>query len=129
MNTLTYGATTVTLPDDLLWPDEFTWQKVAQRKVFSLAGSLLVEAGAKAAGRAITLQGSETCAWASRTTVLALKALAEQPGITLTLAFRGTSYSVMVDQEAGGFEATPIADYSDPASADFYFFTLHLVQV
>lgn len=129
MNTLSYGATTITLPDDLQWIDECAWPKIAQRKAYSVTGALLVEAGTKAAGRAMTLQGGESIAWASRSTVLVLKALVEQAGITLDLAFRGSSYSVMVDWEAGGLEATPVADFSDPASADFYYFTLHLVQV
>ena len=129
MTTLTYGATTITLPDDLQWIDECTWTKIAQRKAYSITGALLLEAGTKAAGRAITLQGGEVFAWVARSTVLALKALIEQAGITLTLGYRGTSYSVMVDWEAGGFDATPVADFADPASADFYYFTLRLVQV
>lgn len=129
MNTLTYGATTVTLPDDLAWPDECSWPKVAQRKGYSVTGSLLVEAGAKAAGRAITLQGGPNFAWIARSTLLALKALIEQAGITLTLGFRGASYDVMVDWEAGGLDAVPVAEFSDPAAADYYYFTLHLIEV
>lgn len=129
MNTLTYGASTVALPDDLAWPDECSWPKVAQRKGYSVTGSLLVESGTKAAGRVLTLQGGDTFAWIPRSTLLALKALIEQAGITLTLAFRGSSYSVMVDWEAGGLEAVQVVDYSDPSAADFYYFTLHLIEV
>lgn len=129
MNTLTYGATTITLPDDLTWPDECSWPKVAQRRGYSVTGALLVEAGSKAAGRAITLAGGENFAWMARSALLSLKSLVEQAGITMTLSFRGTSYSVMVDWEAGGLQAVPVAEFSDPAAADFYYFTLHLMQV
>lgn len=113
MITLTYNATTATLSDRLQWVDEYDWSPVEQRTEYSTTGALLVDVGVKLAGRPITLQGSDTAAWISRTLCDSLKAWAALPGITLALTLRGVSRNVMFDHAQKGFEAKPIWRLAD----------------
>jgi hypothetical protein len=52
---ITLGA--ITLPDTLVWEDEFTWSPVAQSTEYSLDGALIIQESARQAGRPITLVG------------------------------------------------------------------------
>mgnify|MGYP006392301455 CR=1 FL=1 len=123
-HTLTYAATTITLPDDLLWEDEFTWQSVEQRSQYSITGALLVESSVKQAGRSITLRGGMDFAWIDRATLLALQAAAAQP-VVRSEAPR----NVVFDLERGAIEASPVIDYSDPSADDSYVVTLRYIEV
>ena len=127
--TLTNGATTLTLPDDLSWPDEFDWVAVQERRQFSVAGALLIDRRLKLAGRPITLRGAADAAWATRADALTLHSWIQQANPTLTLSLRGTSYSVAFDYSNRPLEVTPVIDYSTPDNADLCFFTLRLIQV
>lgn len=130
MNSLTYSGTTLVLPDDLEWPDEYTWRPVEQRTSYSLAGSLIVESAAKAAGRSITLRGDEASAWVTRAAADQLAAWVAQAGITLSLVLRsGTPRNVIFDHANGPLTVTPIADYSDPIASDYCAVELRLLEV
>lgn len=129
MNTLTYAATTVTLPDDMAWPDENTWRAVEQRTSYSITGALLVESALKQAGRAIELQSDAGSAWMARTTLLGLKAWAALPGIVMVLVLRGQTFNVIFDHAGGAIQAAPVVDYSDPADADFYVVSLKFIAM
>lgn len=129
MTTLTYTGTTLTLPDDLAWPDEFEWAAVEQRQQYTITGALIVEAAAKQAGRTITLEGGDDFAWvplADLETLLAWKAL---PGQVFTLVLRGVTHSVVFDHEGRSVEARPVWDVSDPGPADPYIVTLRFLKV
>ena len=106
--TLTYSGTTATLPDRLQWTDEYDWSPVQQSAEYSTTGALLLDVGIKLAGRPITLQGTDTAAWISRTTCDSLRAWAVLPGITLALTVRGVLRNVLFDHARTGFEARPI---------------------
>jgi hypothetical protein len=127
--TLTYASTALTLPDDLLWPDEYAWQAVEQRAQYTITGALLVESAAKQAGRPLTLQGGGNWAWLDRTTLETLRAWAALPAQTFSLLFRGVTYSVVFDQPNGAISATPVVDYSDPTTTDYYVVTLRFIEV
>lgn len=129
MITLTHPAEGVlTLPDQLEWPDEFAWKQVEQTTTYTTTGALLIEAAAKQAGRPITLQGSETRAWCTRGALVTLRAWAATPGQALTLALRGANYDVVFDHAGGALSATPIVDFSDPDTDDWYFITLRFLE-
>lgn len=129
-HTLTYAATTITLPDDLLWEDEFTWQSVEQRSQYSITGALLVESSVKQAGRSITLRGGMDFAWIDRATLLALQAAAAQPARVYSLVVRSEApRNVVFDLERGAIEASPVIDYSDPSADDSYVVTLRYIEV
>lgn len=127
--TLTNGATTLTLPDDLLWPDEFDWNPVQATQAYSVAGALLIDRRSKLAGRPITLTGNVDYAWSTRATALTLQTWAAQTNPTLTLSYRGVSYSVAFDHTRQPLRVTPIVEYADPSSTDECFFTLSLIQI
>lgn len=129
-NSISDGTTTVILPDDLQWSDEFAWSPVEQATEFSITGSLLVSVGTKAAGRPITLQGpDDESAWITRADLDQLRALAEAPGLELTLSFRGASRTVLFRHQDVAITATPVAPYSDITSDDYYTATLRLMEI
>ena len=107
--TLARAGTTITLSDRLHWTDEFDWHPVEQASSYSTTGALLIDVATRQAGRPITLQGTDTQAWMSRTTMLQLAAWAALPGAVLTLALRGVARDVVFDHaQGGGFTAVPI---------------------
>lgn len=129
MTILTYGLNVITLPDDLLWQDEFAWQPVQQATQYSLTGALIIESAAKQAGRTITLQGGDEFGWLPRSTLLALQTAATLPGQEFTLTLRGSPYTVVFDHARTPIEAAPAVDYSTPDAADPYIVTLRFLEV
>lgn len=129
MTTLAYGTTTISISDDLLWVDEYSWAAVAQRGEYTLTGALVLDAQAKQSGRPITLTGGETAGWMTRSTVDALVLAAAIPGQQFTLTLRGVAYTVVFDHEATPIEVDPVFDVSDPTSTDFYTATLRFIEV
>ena len=125
--TLTYGPTTVTLPDDLTWPDEFNWTPVAATSRYSAGGALLITRGVRLAGRPITLEGSATHAWITRTVAVALLGLVSDPDAAMTLSYRSVSYSVRFAPVENPLEINPVIDYADPDASDFYYATIRLI--
>lgn len=105
---LTYNGTTAHLSDRLDWVDEYDWSPVEQATAYSTTGALLVDVALKLAGQPITLVGTETAAWITRTLCDTLQAWAKLPGIQLTLTLRGEAHLVMFDHEKKGFQAQPI---------------------
>ena len=119
----------ITLPEDLIWVDEFDWSPRAQKQSYTLTGALVVELGVKQKGRAITLVGGEQAAWIERSVLVALHAKLTGAG-TMTLTLNDTrTFSVVFAGDANPIQAAPIIDYSTPASADWYSLTLKLMQV
>ena len=106
--TLTYNGTTAHLSDRLHWADEFDWSPVDQATGYSTRGALLVDVAVKQAGQPITLEGTDTNAWISRSLCSTLQAWAALPGIQLDLVLRGETHQVIFDHGKGGFSAQPI---------------------
>lgn len=127
--TLTNGATTLTLPDDLEWPDEFSWVAVQSTRAYSVAGALLIDRGVKLAGRPITLRGGVDFAWTTRLVALTLLAWANQANPTLTLSYRGVSYPVAFDHSSTPLEIALVVPYTDPVDADLCTLTLRLIHL
>ena len=129
MGSLTQGVTVVTLSDDFDFPDEFSWLAAQQKKTYSITGALLVEVNSKQSGRSITLQAGDTYAWMTRSDVETLRTMAYAPDVEMSLLFRGVTYAVLFDFEAGAIEARPVADFRDPQSTDFFIVTLRFIVV
>ena len=106
--TLTYNGTTAHLSDRLQWTNEYDWSPVDQATAYSTRGKLLVDVAVKLAGQPITLDGTDTNAWISRSLCSTLQAWAALPGIQLDLVLRGETHQVIFDHGKGGFSAQPI---------------------
>jgi len=121
----------ITLPDDIIWSDEFAGFGVGQIVTPTLTTALVVEEIAQVAGRAITLESDG--AWVSRGTVQLLETLAATPldGTTLTLNWGdGRTFDVVFDRSSGGAieaqEVFPLAA-ADQTSSHVYSITIRLI--
>lgn len=119
---LTLGA--ITLPDGLIWEDEFTWSPVAQSTEYSLTGALIVQEATKLAGRPITLVGQSSgnqsaACWISRANLLVLQAALHVTGATLTLTLHDArTFTVGPRENPIEAEARPIVGSFLPANPD-----------
>ena len=127
---LTKDATTLTLPSDLLWTNEYEWAGVKQSRKTLLTGALLVQSGAYLAGQEIDLDGGPDYAWATRSLVASLYAWTLLPGQVFGLVIRGAApINVIFNHEKGALRASPILPVSDPAAADEYQIALRFLKV
>ncbi|MCK9172758.1 MAG: hypothetical protein RBR03_09115 [Desulfuromonas thiophila] len=118
----------LTLPDDLLWIDEYKWSGVAQQVDILADGAVVVQADAQQTGRLITLQGGDDFGWLDRTTLEALRLLAAAPGAQYSLTLHdGTPRNVVFTGDR--LTAAPVVDYSAPAASDVYSVTLYLMEL
>lgn len=120
-----------TLPDDLLWINEFDWNPVAQTTERSLSGALLVQEGQLSHGRSIVLSGNGEAGWVSRLTVKNLYALAKAANKTMSLTLPdGRQFSVIFDRANGsGLETRQLIPFAYPDDDDLYLVTLRLITV
>ena len=127
-HTLTRSSTVLTLPEHLLWTDEFAWRPVAQELRPSITGALIVDVMARQAGRPIELAGESN--WITRADLLTLQSWASLPGEQFALVVRSeAARTVIFDHERGAIEAEPLVDYSTPASTDIYRLALRFIEV
>ena len=131
MNSLTFGATTLVLPEDLRWVDEFDWPKVEQARSYTFSGSLVLESRVRQAGRPITLAGESNSAWIPRSDVQILQAQEALPSQVFRLVIRGEAARAVIFNRVDGdpIRAEQILDYSDPAADDPYQITLRCIEV
>lgn len=128
--TLARAGTTVVLPDDLLWADEYTWQPVQQTTTVTLTGGVVVESAARTAGRPITLASGDDRAWVPRSAVDQLAAWAAIAGAQMTLTIRGgAARTVVFRHEDGALEAEQVLYWSQPSADWNYKITLRLLEV
>lgn len=106
---------TVTLPDNVVWSDEFTWAPVAQATERTLTGSQVVEETARTGGRPITLEGL----WVDRATVEALRTLEARVATEMTLTLPGGAQHTVLWRRDG---QTPAVDAAPlfPEAPDVY---------
>lgn len=129
MITITDNTTTVTLPDDILWSDEFAWHPVEQRVDQTITGALIVQAATRQAGRPITLQSGQNFAWLTRAQLDTLKTWAAVAGKTLTLNIRGVARSVMFRHNDGAIEAEMVMYHAAPTASDYYVCVVRFLEI
>ena len=122
---------TITLPDDLLWINEFDWNPVEQTTERSLTGALLVQEGQLNHGRPIVLSGNGEAGWVSRLTVKNLFALSKAASKTMALTLPDNrQFSVIFDRSNGApIEAQQVLPFAYPDDNDQYLLTLRLLTV
>lgn len=105
----------VTLPDNVLWTDEFAWSPVAQATDRTLDGTQVIEEAAKTGGRPITLRDM----WVDRSTVQALRTLEAQVATEMTLTLPGGSQFTVLWRRDGNTPAVS-AEPLFPNAPDVY---------
>ncbi|MBO9497293.1 hypothetical protein J7438_24880 [Thalassotalea sp. G20_0] len=122
---------TITLPDDLLWINEFEWNPVEQTTERSLTGAFLIQEGQLSHGRPIILSGNGEAGWVSRLTVKSLFALSKAANKTMTLKLPDSrQFSVIFDRSNGApVEAKQVLPFAYPEDSDQYLLTLRLLSV
>ncbi|WP_066017379.1 hypothetical protein [Endozoicomonas atrinae] len=122
---------TISLPDDLLWINEFEWNPVQQSTDRSLTGALLVQEGQLINGRPIVLSGNGEAGWVSRLTVKNLFALSKAANKTMTLTLPDNrQFSVIFDRSNGApVEAQQVLPFAYPEDDYQYLLTLHFLTV
>jgi hypothetical protein len=119
----------ITLPDDLIWIDEFDDPNmVGQSETISLGGQVIVQTQARVSGRPITLQGSEKFGWVRRDTLLQIQVLAADPEAALALVMRGGAARPVVFR-APRLKAVPLYEHADPDGNHPYIVTLYFMEV
>lgn len=128
--TLTDGTTTVTLPVDSYWSDQYAWAPVQQTADRSITGAMVIQAQARVAGRPITLNPpDQSSAWMLLSDVHQLEVWAAIPLQALTLTINGVAYNVIFRHQDGALEAAPVVFYNDQLSTDNYTATLRFMGI
>lgn len=125
--TLSDGTTTIELPADLAWPDEFDWSDIEQEREYSLTGATIVQQGVKTSGRPITLE-SAGASWVTRTTAQALQVFYNAPEQEFTLDINGALFTAQFERP-GGFKAEEVVRLANPGPEHFYTITLKFFEV
>ena len=120
---------TLTLPDDLVWADEFDWTPVKQTLTEAVDGSLIVETGLRLQGRPITLVGAADSGWILRGTLKALYALAQTASPRTLVLNDSRSFTVIFRHGEKPIEAAPVISFANPGDDDAYTLTVRLLQV
>lgn len=125
------GLSTIELPPDLYWSDEYAWLPVEQTSERTITGAQVISVAARVAGRPITLQPEDdNSAWMSRETLEQLRNWAAVPGQVLQLTLRGVARDVIFrHQDGAGIEARPLVHFSEMAGSDYYLVTLRLMEI
>lgn len=128
--TLARSGVTVTLPADLLWEDEHSWQPVEQVVAVTLTGGVVVQSAARTAGRPITLSSDTDRAWVPKSAVDQLAAWAAIAGAQMTLTIRGGSpRTVIWRHQDGALDAQQVLFWATPDADWPYTVTLRLQEV
>jgi len=112
----------ITLPEGLTWSDRYDWTPVTQSVEMSVAGTLIIQEAAQAAGRPITLTaaGGEHC-WISKADLDQLYGLTSDAGRTMTLELApGDVRQVIWRRDKQPIEARPVLEVTDPADDTWY---------
>ncbi len=124
----------LTLPDDLLWSDEYTWTPAVASVSYLITGALLIQSAVRQSGRHITLVGAPDMAWVTRATVEQLRTWAATPvsetSGRFTLAFKGQrTFTVAFRHAETPIESEPVKGIPAQSDADFYRLTLRFMEI
>lgn len=119
----------LTLPEDLIWLDEFDWSPVEQSQTYSITGALIIETDIKQAGRPVTLSGGNDFGMITRANLKLLQAkLTQTTPLILTLNDTRT-FNVIFNHSKTPIESRLWIDYSTPEDSDFYTLKINLLAV
>ena len=122
MADITLGS--ITLPDEMIWVDEFADSSLQATEAFTLSGALVRQSGSRDGSRSIHLAGG----WATRANVILLKTL-QDSGNSATLTLHDSRTFTVYFADAAALTATPVINYHTPATTDHYALELKLTEV
>lgn len=118
----------ITLPDDLIWSDEFDFVPMQQQESYTLTGALIVETGLKQAGRPITLSGVDS-GWITRQTLKSLYAKLSSAAVMVLTLQDARTFNVIWRNGQQPIEAKPVQENINFQDGDYYTLTIRLMQV
>lgn len=118
----------VSIPDGLIWTDEFDWSPVESNQSYSLTGALIIEQGTKQAGRPVSLAADDDMNWARRTVVETLRLWSATAGRRMTLVIAGVSRTVMFAAD-NAITAKPVKNIPQYADADVFHLAVNFIEV
>jgi len=127
---MTITVDAIEIPDDLHWVDEHDWTPIAQTEQFTLTGSLVVDQGAKSAGRPITLTSGEAPKGAAIDgALLTLLKSKVSSGVAMVLYYRGVSFDVMWRGNNPITATSLVPELADPDADSLFWITLRFIEV
>ena len=124
------GTTTITLPDDLEWVDEYDWDAVRQDVQPLIGGAIVVSENLVTAGRPFTLVSGENV-WVTKIVLDQIYTMLNvvDKQMTLTLPDART-FTVMFNRDGEKpIEAKPVWRKTVQLAADYYTLTIKLMEV
>ena len=124
----------LTLPDDLLWSDEYTWTPAVASVSYLITGALLIQSAVRQSGRHITVVGAPDMAWVQRSTVERLRqwaalAAAETSG-RFVLRFKDArEFTVVFRHSDTAIDAEPVKGLPAQSDADYYRLILRFLEI
>ncbi len=118
----------ITLPEDLIWIDEYQWSGVAEQIDIMSDGAVVVQADAQQTGRLITLRGGDNFGWIFKNVLEQLFALSRQAVLEMTLTLNdGSTHNVVFTGER--IKADQVYEHSDPEDDHPYIVTLYFMEL
>lgn len=121
----------ISLPEDLIWADEYDWSNITQSVKKSLTGALIIQEASQTKGRTFTLTGDSNSGWIDKATLDLLKVKVDTVNLQMTLNYHGTDYNVMFNRSGNSSPmiAKPIYELVDPQSDHNYTLQLNFIEV
>lgn len=125
--------TTILLPADMYWSDEFKYTAMGSKVTHGLTGALIIQQARKKVGaRRITLSSGRDTALLERQQLEDLEALCETfPPVVFELEFAdGRTFNVQFDSTDGApIEADALQPGKVPAPDDLFTTTLRFMEI
>ena len=123
----------LSLPGDLFWADEFTFNQVQSKHSTAINGALINEVSVRQNGRPITLQSLPNGGWISRAQYAQIQALVDDPEQPV-MNFRtpdGRAFQVQFRSDNGNavLTAQPLIHIWPAIGGDWLLITLRLIEV
>ncbi len=131
-HTLTDGATTIELSQNMDWADEFDWTPVEQSTQYALSGALLIDEDTKLAGRPITLVPAPNMGSIPKAALDQLHTWAAVSAQQLTLTLHdGRAFNVRFAHTEKAVDTTPVRGFRVPTNTehDLWKTTLRFIEV